>query len=100
MQPTRNSSTRWKPHLPRAGTVLWPRARAPSARQSDDHRSVTGGSRRWLGLVALTIGVAMTIVDATIVKVAIPSIIRDLGIGITQAEWANSISPVRLHADP
>jgi EmrB/QacA subfamily drug resistance transporter len=41
--------------------------------------------------VALTIGVAMIIVDATIVNVAIPSIIRDLGIGITQAEWANSI---------
>jgi EmrB/QacA subfamily drug resistance transporter len=63
----------------------------PPARQSGDHRSVTGDSRRWLGLVALTIGVAMIIVDATIVNVAIPSIIRDLGIGITQAEWANSI---------
>jgi MFS family permease len=46
---------------------------------------------RWLGLVALTIGVAMIIVDATILDVAISSIIRDLGIGITQAEWANSI---------
>ena len=33
----------------------------------------------------------MIIVDATIVNVAIPSIIRDLHIGITQAEWANSI---------
>jgi EmrB/QacA subfamily drug resistance transporter len=52
---------------------------------------VGAGSRRWLGLVALTIGVAMIIVDATIVNVAIPSIIRDLGIGITQAQWANSI---------
>jgi MFS family permease len=52
---------------------------------------VNGGSRRWLGLVALTLGVAMIIVDATIVNVAIPSIIRDLGIGITQAEWANSV---------
>jgi EmrB/QacA subfamily drug resistance transporter len=49
------------------------------------------GSRRWLGLVTLTVGVAMIIVDATIVNVAIPSIIEDLGIGITQAEWANSI---------
>jgi EmrB/QacA subfamily drug resistance transporter len=51
----------------------------------------TNERKRWLGLVALTIGVAMIIVDATIVNVAIPSIIRDLGIGITQAEWANSI---------
>ena len=33
----------------------------------------------------------MIIVDATIVNVAIPSIIRDLRIGITQAQWANSI---------
>ncbi len=49
------------------------------------------GSRRWLGLVTLTVGVAMIIVDATIVNVAIPSIMEDLGIGITQAEWANSI---------
>ena len=49
------------------------------------------GKNRWLGLVTLTVGVAMIIVDATIVNVAIPSIIRDLGIGITQAEWANSI---------
>jgi EmrB/QacA subfamily drug resistance transporter len=46
---------------------------------------------RWLGLVALTLGVAMIIVDATIVNVAIPSIIQDLGIGYTQAEWANAI---------
>jgi len=59
-------------------------------RNVDDHR-VSSGSRRWLGLVALTIGVALIIVDATIVNVAIPSIIRDLGVGITQAEWANSI---------
>ena len=56
-------------------------ARAPPATQSDDHRFVTGVSRRWLGLVALTIGVAMIIVDATIVNVPVPSIIRDLGIG-------------------
>ena len=46
---------------------------------------------RWLGLVAITLGVAMIIVDASIVNVAIPTIIRQLGIGITQAAWANSI---------
>ena len=46
---------------------------------------------RWFGLVAITLGVAMIIVDASIVNVAIPTIIRELGIGITQAEWANSI---------
>ncbi len=51
----------------------------------DSHRT------RWLGLVALTLGVAMIIVDATIVNVAIPSIIQDLGITYTQAEWTNAI---------
>ena len=51
----------------------------------------TNDRNRSLALVTLTIGVAMIIVDATIVNVAIPSIIRDLHIGITQAEWANSI---------
>jgi len=34
----------------------------------------------------------MIIVDATIVSVAIPSIIRDLHVGIAEAELANSIS--------
>ena len=33
----------------------------------------------------------MIIVHATILNVAIPSIIRDLRISITQAGWANSI---------
>ena len=46
---------------------------------------------RWLGLVALTLGVSMIIIDATIVNVAIPSIIRDLGITYTEAEWTIAI---------
>jgi EmrB/QacA subfamily drug resistance transporter len=39
----------------------------------------------------LSVGVAMIIVDATIVNVAIPSIIRDLGLDSTQAEWVNTV---------
>ena len=46
---------------------------------------------RWLGLVGLTLGVALIIVDATILNVAIPSIVRDLGLRLTGAQWANSI---------
>ena len=48
------------------------------------------GRRRWLGLAMLSLGVAMIIVDATIVNVAIPSIIRDLKIDSTTAEWINT----------
>lgn len=46
---------------------------------------------RWLGLAFLTVGVAMIIVDSTVINVAIPSIIRDLNVDITTAQWANTI---------
>jgi len=39
----------------------------------------------------IALGVAMIIVDATIVNVAIPTIIRDLNTTATAAEWVNSI---------
>jgi EmrB/QacA subfamily drug resistance transporter len=46
---------------------------------------------RWLGLAALSVGVAMIIVDATIINVAIPTIISELDIGLVDAEWINSL---------
>ena len=51
----------------------------------------TEGRGRWLGLAMLSLGVAMIIVDATIVNVAVPSIIRDLKLDSTAAEWVNAI---------
>ncbi|MGH2513203.1 MAG: MFS transporter, partial [Candidatus Limnocylindrales bacterium] len=49
------------------------------------------GRRRWVGLAMLSVGVAMIIVDVTVVNVAVPSIIRDLKLDSTQAEWINTI---------
>ena len=49
------------------------------------------GRGRWVGLAMLSVGVAMIIVDATIVNVAVPSIIRELALDSTQAEWINTI---------
>ncbi len=49
------------------------------------------GRGRWLGLAMLSLGVAMIIVDATIVNVAVPSIIRDLDLDSTTAEWINTV---------
>ena len=55
--------------------------------------------RRSLGLGAVSLGVALIIVDSTIVTVAIPSIIDDISITSTQAQrvqerpasaWASS----------
>ncbi|GAB3128267.1 MFS transporter [Glaciibacter psychrotolerans] len=43
--------------------------------------------RRWVGLVFISIAVALIIVDSTIVNVAIPSIVRDLDITSTQVQW-------------
>ncbi|MBL7258795.1 DHA2 family efflux MFS transporter permease subunit [Paractinoplanes lichenicola] len=45
------------------------------------------GYRRWLGLVAIALGVAMIVVDTTIVNVITPAVIEDLGINSTQAQW-------------
>lgn len=48
-------------------------------------------SRRWWALATVALGVAIIIVDATVVNVALPSIIKDLGLTSTQAEWMNAI---------
>ena len=63
-------------------TTLPPKHDAPSMD--------TTGRGRWLGLAMLSLGVAMIIVDATIVNVAVPSIIKELSLDGTAAEWVNS----------
>lgn len=47
----------------------------------------TSSRTRWLGLVFISIAVALIIVDSTIVNVAIPSIVDDLGISSTEVQW-------------
>ena len=47
--------------------------------------------RRWAGLLFIALGVAMIIVDATIVNVAVPQIIRDLGITSSDAQWVQEV---------
>src|SRR5512136_1397091 len=56
--------------------------------------AVNLGRARWLTLLALSLGISMIIVDATIVNVAIPSIVRDLGLDASGAEWIVSIYPL------
>ncbi len=43
--------------------------------------------RRWIGLVFISVAVALIIVDSTIVNVAIPSIVDELGISSTEVQW-------------
>jgi EmrB/QacA subfamily drug resistance transporter len=42
---------------------------------------------RWIGLIFISIAVALIIVDSTIVNVAIPYVVRDLEISSTQVQW-------------
>ncbi|MFC5824174.1 MFS transporter [Nonomuraea insulae] len=44
-------------------------------------------TRKWLGLIAIALGVALIVVDTTIVNVIVPPIIEDLGVNATQAQW-------------
>lgn len=44
-------------------------------------------TRKWLGLVAIALGVALIVVDTTIVNVIVPSIIEDLKVNSVQAQW-------------
>lgn len=61
-----------------------------SAEPSMDARTVLTGRKRWLALVFLALGVAMIILDATVVNVALPSMVNDLGLTTNDAEWINA----------
>ncbi|HLT82643.1 MAG TPA: DHA2 family efflux MFS transporter permease subunit [Phototrophicaceae bacterium] len=58
----------------------------PSTEQSD--RFVR---YRWWGLLAISLGVALIIMDSTIVSVAVPAIVADLGISSTEIQWVQEI---------
>lgn len=49
--------------------------------------AISADARRWIGLIAVALGVALIVMDTTIVNVIIPSVIDDLGIDASQAQW-------------
>ena len=53
--------------------------------------AATPDPKRWIALGVVAAGVALIIIDSTIVNVALPTIIRDLKLGLSGAEWVNSI---------
>ncbi len=56
----------------------------------DEASSAAEPRAPWGALVTLSAGVSLITIDATIVNVALPTIIRELGLTLTQAEWVNS----------
>lgn len=55
-------------------------------------------SRDWLGLTVLAVGLGLIVLDGTIVGVALPAIIGDLNLTLTDAQWVNSLYAVLLAA--
>ncbi len=51
---------------------------------------VLEGKKRWAALIFLALGVAMIILDATVVNVAIPTMVKDLNLSTNDAEWINA----------
>src|SRR5215467_2320571 len=49
-----------------------------------------GNNRRWVALVAMSLATFMTYLDNNVVNVALPSIQRDLHLGISGLEWIAS----------
>ncbi|MFD4960452.1 DHA2 family efflux MFS transporter permease subunit [Microbacterium sp. NPDC058389] len=64
--------------------------------QTDDVAAPT--RRDWLALAVLSIGLGMIVLDGTIVGVALPDIIADLGMDLTDAQWVSSLYAAVLAA--
>ncbi|GAA4236701.1 DHA2 family efflux MFS transporter permease subunit [Actinomadura meridiana] len=56
----------------------------------DRDPSSTAPAHRWLCLATLSVGISLIMVDGAIVNVALPTIITDLRITATVAEWVNA----------
>ncbi|HET9242018.1 MAG TPA: MFS transporter [Gaiella sp.] len=50
-------------------------------------RLVTEENKKWWTLAAVSFGLFMIMLDNTVVNVALPSIQRDLGVGLSELEW-------------
>ncbi len=54
--------------------------------------------RDWMAIAVLAAGLGMIVLDGTIVGVALPAMIEDLGLTLTDAQWVNSLYAVLLAA--
>ena len=56
--------------------------------------STTPTTRTWRGLWVLAAALAIIVIDGTVVGVALPTIIDDLGLSLTDGQWVNSLYSV------
>jgi len=69
--------------------VSQPTAQPPAAAAQPAEQRVE--RRQWLVLFTLALGLAIVIIDGTIVNVAIPSIRKEFGATLQDLEWVNSV---------
>lgn len=72
---------------------------APTPGHASEHAPERTPTRKdWLALAVLATGLGLIVLDGTIVGVALPAIIGDLGLDLTEAQWVNSLYAVVLAA--
>ena len=70
-----------------AGRTLGGRAQRRHAAGTMTNRLVTAENRKWWTLAAVGFGLFMIMLDNTVVNVALPTIQRELGAGLSELEW-------------
>jgi EmrB/QacA subfamily drug resistance transporter len=70
-----------------AGRTLGGRAQRRDAAGTMTNRLVTAENRKWWTLAAVAFGLFMIMLDNTVVNVALPTIQRELGAGLSELEW-------------
>ncbi len=63
-----------------------------------DDTTTAPSKRDWIALAVLSVGLGLIVLDGTIVGVALPAIIGDLHLELTDAQWVNSLYAVLLAA--
>ena len=53
--------------------------------------TVASSPKKWLAMMVIALSVSIIIMDATVVTVVLPVLIRDLGLTAADAEWVNSV---------
>src|SRR4051812_37286654 len=57
------------------------------AQSSPTHSGAAADPRRWLVLIVLCLALVVIGIDGTIVNVALPSLVRELGASSSQLQW-------------
>lgn len=76
----------------------------PSSQPPEDHSQGASEplvedrahANRWWALVVLSVALSMVVIDGTIVAVAIPEIVADLDLGLSDAQWVSASYAVVL----